>query len=225
MMPLCEVDFFFHHRMSHGQSTTWRSPSFSRSNMWLFSSSWNPSAHLAFFFELWRYPPSDVVLTPAISSITAGRLVEGGGVLFLPVQVQRTCPLPYCLLGVFNVSWLINVLPHRGKKNQKYNLTSNICFHWLVPGWSSTRKQTNQTCPCQLSVFTGWFKWTPRVNEYRKVKSLWSTPCLLASVAMGDETQVNTGKEGKSICLKSAGCVHWLVPVTAPRKRRKVKSV
>ena len=93
MMPLCEVDFFFHHRMSHGQSTTWRSPSFSRSNMWLFSSSWNPSTHLAFFFELWRYPPSDAVLTTAISPIT-GRLVEGGSVLFFPVQVHRTCLLP-----------------------------------------------------------------------------------------------------------------------------------
>ena len=43
-----------------------------------------------FFFELWRYPPSDAVLTPAISPIS----VEGRGVLFLPVQVQRTCPCP-----------------------------------------------------------------------------------------------------------------------------------
>ena len=43
-------------------------------------------------FVFWRYPPSDAVLTPAISSITE-RLVEGGSV-FLPVQVQRTCPPP-----------------------------------------------------------------------------------------------------------------------------------
>ena len=32
-------------------------------------------------------------MTPAISTITGG-LLEGGGVLPLPVQVQRTCPLP-----------------------------------------------------------------------------------------------------------------------------------
>ena len=37
--------------------------------------------------------PSDTVLTPAVLPITR-RLVEGGNVLFLPVQVQRTCPLP-----------------------------------------------------------------------------------------------------------------------------------
>ena len=53
-----------------------------------------PSAHLALFSELWRYLPSDAVLIPAISPIT-GRLVEGGSVLFLPVQVQMTCPLPF----------------------------------------------------------------------------------------------------------------------------------
>ena len=41
---------------------------------------------------LWRYPPSDAVLTPAISPKTE-RLVAGGSV-FLPVQVQRTCSLP-----------------------------------------------------------------------------------------------------------------------------------
>ena len=34
-------------------------------------------------FELWRHPPSDAVLTPAILPIT-GRLAEGGSV-FLPV--------------------------------------------------------------------------------------------------------------------------------------------
>ena len=36
---------------------------------------------------------SDAVLTSAILPIT-GRLVEGGNILFLPVQIQRTCPLP-----------------------------------------------------------------------------------------------------------------------------------
>ena len=56
-------------------------------------SSWNPFAHLALFFKLRRYPPSEAVLTPGISPIS-GRFVEGGSILFLPVQVQRTCPLP-----------------------------------------------------------------------------------------------------------------------------------
>ena len=60
--------------------------------MWPLSSSWNPSAHLALLFLLRRYPPSDAVLTPAILPIT-GRIVEGGNVLFLSVQVQGTCPL------------------------------------------------------------------------------------------------------------------------------------
>ena len=82
----------FHHTVSHGQSTTLQSPSLSRSNMWPLSSSWNPSTHLALFFKLWRYPPSDAMLTPAISPIT-GRLIEGRSLFFLPVQVQRTCPL------------------------------------------------------------------------------------------------------------------------------------
>ena len=83
----------FHHMVSHWQGTTWQSPSLSRSNRWPLSSSWNPSAHLALVLELRRYPPSGAVLTPAISPMT-GRLVEGGNVLFLPVQVQKTCPLP-----------------------------------------------------------------------------------------------------------------------------------
>ena len=91
---------WFHHMVSHGQGTTWRSPSLSRLNMWLLSSLWNPSAHLALIFELRRYPRSNAVLTPVISSIT-GRLMKGWSVLFLPVQVQRTCPLPtnkiYCI--------------------------------------------------------------------------------------------------------------------------------
>ena len=34
---------------------------------------WNPSDHLALVFELWRYPPSDVVLTAAVSPITGTR--------------------------------------------------------------------------------------------------------------------------------------------------------
>ena len=83
----------FHHMMRHGQSTTWRNTSLSRSNTRPLSSSWNSSAHLVLVFELRRYPPSDAVLTPIISLIT-GRLVESGSILFLPVQVQRTCPLP-----------------------------------------------------------------------------------------------------------------------------------
>ena len=90
---LLTYNLCFHHMVSHGQGATWRSPSLSRSNTWPLSSSWNPSAHLVLVFELWRYSPSDAVLTPAISPLT-GRLLEGGSVLFLPVQVQRTCPLP-----------------------------------------------------------------------------------------------------------------------------------
>ena len=81
-----------HGMVSHGKSTTWRSPSLSRSNTWPLSSSWNTYAHLNLVFELWRYSHSDAVMTPAISPIT-GRLMEGGSVLFLPVQVQRTHPL------------------------------------------------------------------------------------------------------------------------------------
>ena len=42
----------FHHMVSHGRGTIWRSPSLSRSNTWPLSSSWNPSAHLALVFEL-----------------------------------------------------------------------------------------------------------------------------------------------------------------------------
>ena len=57
----------FHHMVSHRQSIIWRSPSLSRSNTWPLSSSWNTSAHLALVFGLWRYPPGDAVLTPAIS--------------------------------------------------------------------------------------------------------------------------------------------------------------
>ena len=81
----------FHFMVTQERGTTWRSPSLSRSSTWPLSSSWNPSAHLALVLELLGHPPSDAVLTPAISPIT-GRLVEGWRVLFLPVQVQRTCP-------------------------------------------------------------------------------------------------------------------------------------
>ena len=42
---------------------------------------WNPSAHLALFFTLWKYPPSYAVTTPAISPITC-RLVEGRSISF-----------------------------------------------------------------------------------------------------------------------------------------------
>ena len=52
-----------------------------------------PFRPFALFFQVCRYPSSDVVVTPAISPIT-GRLVEGGSVLFLSVQVHRTCPPP-----------------------------------------------------------------------------------------------------------------------------------
>ena len=79
--------------VSQGQSTIWQSPSLSRSNTWLLSSSLNPSTHLVLVFEVWRYLLSDAVLTPAVLPET-GRLVEGGSILFLPVQVQRTSPRP-----------------------------------------------------------------------------------------------------------------------------------
>ena len=52
-----------------------------------------PIRQLALVLELGKYPPTHAILTPAISPIT-GRLVEGGSVLFFPVQAQTTCPLP-----------------------------------------------------------------------------------------------------------------------------------
>ena len=83
----CPYHCSLRHMVSHVQGTTWRSPSLSRSNTWPLS--WvhrgSPSAHLTLVFEVWKYPPSDAVFTPAISSIT-GWLVEGGNVLFLPVE-------------------------------------------------------------------------------------------------------------------------------------------
>ena len=86
----------FHYIVSHGQGATCRSPSLSRSNTWPLSSSWNPSALLPLVFELSRYPPSDVVLTPAISPIT-GRLVEGGNVVSLPMQIQQDLPTAHII--------------------------------------------------------------------------------------------------------------------------------
>ena len=82
----------FHHMASHGQSTAWWSPSLSRTKAWPLSLLWNSSAHLALFFLLWKYLPSDVVLTPAILPIP-GRLVEGRSILFLPIQVQAHLPV------------------------------------------------------------------------------------------------------------------------------------
>ena len=103
---LCVILIFgwfagFHHMVSQGQGTVWQSLSLSRSNTQPLSSSWNPSTPLALVFELWRHHlPSDAVLSPAVSLIT-GRLVEGGKVLFLPIQVQRTCPLPQRFMSSF----------------------------------------------------------------------------------------------------------------------------
>ena len=94
----------FHHMVSHGQITTWRNPSLSRSNTGPLSSSWNPSAKLALFFLLWKYPPCDAVLTPAILHLTA-RLVEGGSALFLPVQAHRNS------LSIFQLDLCVGVVP------------------------------------------------------------------------------------------------------------------
>ena len=74
--------------LHHGNSRARWSPSFSRSNTWPLSSSWNPSAHLAIVFELLGHPPSDAVLTPATSSIP-GRLVVGVSALFLPKDLPN----------------------------------------------------------------------------------------------------------------------------------------
>ena len=46
------------------------SQSLSGSNTWPLRLTWNPSARLPIFFELWGHPPSDAALTPAISLIT-----------------------------------------------------------------------------------------------------------------------------------------------------------
>ena len=93
----------FHHMVSHGQGTALRSPSLCRSNTWPLSSSWNPSTHLALVLELRRYPFSHAELTPAISPIT-GRLVEGGNVSFLPVQVQTDLPIARVIRHLYDVS-------------------------------------------------------------------------------------------------------------------------
>ena len=127
----------FHQTVSHGKGTAWWSPSLSRLSTWPLSSSLNPSAHPALVFKLWGYPPSDAVLTPAISPIT-GRIVEpeGGGILFLPVQVQRTYPLPWLLeFTTFNDLVLMNIFGHHkvsrrwtwhGLNGQHHNEIDNI---------------------------------------------------------------------------------------------------
>ena len=74
--------------LHHGNSRARWSPSFSRSNTWPLSSSWNSSAYLALVLEPWRHPPSEAVLTRAISPIT-GRLVEGGSVWFHPMPTAH----------------------------------------------------------------------------------------------------------------------------------------
>ena len=111
----------FHHVMCYEQGTTWQSPSLFRSNMWLLSSSWNPSAHLAHVLELWRYSPSVAMLTPAISPLS-GRLMEGGNILFLPVQVQRTCPLPRGSCYLFKIIC----------ENQMFYILLSIEAYWCL---------------------------------------------------------------------------------------------
>ena len=86
--------------VTQGRGTTWQSLSLSILNT--FSSSQNPFTHLAQIFELWRHPPSDAMLTPAVSPMT-GRLVKGRSILFLPVQVQWTCPQPYCIIQKLHI--------------------------------------------------------------------------------------------------------------------------
>ena len=155
----------FHHMVSYGQSTTWRSPSLSRSNTWLLSSSWTPTAHLALFSRLWRYPSSDAVLTPAISSIS-GRLVESGSVLFIPVQIKRTCPLPPKNVTLAKkLCWSrlhSKQIPESGRTSQAavsntQNLSSELNYCWV-----KTTKQTYHINPISNShnklfrVQTAW---------------------------------------------------------------------
>ena len=129
----------FHHMVGHGQSTTWQSPSFSRLSMWLLSSSWNPSAHLALFFLLWRYPPSDAVLTTAILPLSR-RLVGGGSILFLPVQVQKTCPLPQSLCRSHNYAKFKR--PHYNSVQEKGN----------TKGFFSSNEEKYQLSPFNMCV-------------------------------------------------------------------------
>ena len=64
---------------------------------------WCQVGVVALVFVLWKYLPSDAVLTPAISSIT-GRLMEGGSVFF-PVWVQRTGTLPWSHVKPVQHTW------------------------------------------------------------------------------------------------------------------------
>ena len=67
-----------------------------------------PSDHLALVFELGRHPPSETVLTPAISTIRGDSWRAGTS--FLTAQVQKTCPLP-STAGQLNDINHINILP------------------------------------------------------------------------------------------------------------------
>ena len=98
-----------------------------------------PFAHLALFSEPWRYQPSDAVLTPAISPIT-GRFMEGGNILFLPVQVQMTCPLPPKKVTSANkLGWRTlhsKSIPESGRISQAavsntQNLPSDFNYCWV----------------------------------------------------------------------------------------------
>ena len=80
--------------VTQGQGTTWRSPSFFR-----------PNSAVEFVMELFRSSGPSLRTTKTSSqwgrvetsySPIAGSVVEGGSVLFLPVRVQRTCPMPHC---------------------------------------------------------------------------------------------------------------------------------
>ena len=86
---------------------------------WILSPWWNPSAHLALVIERWRYPPSDAVLTPAISPII-GRLMEGGNVLFFPIQVQKDLTTAQCSLqSLLLMCWMC--MNHGGKSRSCYS--------------------------------------------------------------------------------------------------------
>ena len=89
----------FHLRVSYGQSTTWQRLSLSRSNRWPLCSSWNHSAHLAPFFKLWRYPPSDAMLTSVISPTTVRLWREGMSYSF-PYKSRGPAGCPFTLIYV-----------------------------------------------------------------------------------------------------------------------------
>ena len=119
-------------RQINSLKVTWENTLCSLQTIW-------PSTHLALFSELWRYPPSDAVLIPAISPIT-GRLVEGRSVLFLPIQVQTTCPLPLQKVTSAN-KWCWSTLhsksiPQSGRISQAavsnaQNLPSQFNYCWV----------------------------------------------------------------------------------------------